>query len=104
MANNKMIVKNDGKTLTIQLPSVFTFNQHQAFREAYQKHLQVINHYVIDLLHVELLDSSALGILLVFYKTAKGTNEKATFSLIHSKPQVRRLLEMAHFQEMFKVL
>ena len=87
-----------GKKAIIKIDGPFDFNAGQEFRKNYeqilsQEGLEAID---IDLATVNVLDSGALGMLLLLREKAK-----VNISLLNSKGGVRQLLEVANFHKMF---
>ena len=84
--------------LTIQISGRFDFNCHRDFRVAYEGHAPM-NEYVVDLKDADYLDSSALGMLLVL----REEREPARVRVVNCRPAVRRILEIASFQDLFSL-
>ncbi|HIJ83460.1 MAG: hypothetical protein HW380_695 [Magnetococcales bacterium] len=92
-------ISKDGDTVTIMFPEIFGFSLRREFKEATSSHRPGIR-YQLDLRTVTKIDSSALGMLLLFREGAGG--ESADISFIGVRPEVRRLLQLANFQNLFK--
>ncbi len=88
----------DGTTLTITPGGRFDFTIHREFRQAYAN-TTGSRHYVINLQHTDYLDSSALGMLLLLREYAGG--DKADIRILHCRPEVRTIFEVANFQKLF---
>ncbi|CAE6908455.1 MULTISPECIES: STAS domain-containing protein [Pseudomonas] len=91
----------DGKVLTIQVQGRFDFAAHQHFRDAYEKASISPSRYVVDLAETTYLDSSALGMLLLLRDYAGG--ETAKISVINSNADVRKILSISNFEQLFDV-
>jgi anti-anti-sigma factor len=91
----------DGKELTIYLDERFDFGKVQDFRLAYSKGNEGINSVVINLQKTKYMDSSALGMLL---NMQKSLNDSVTsFKIIHCRPQVLKILQIARFGKKFDI-
>lgn len=91
----------DGQELTITIQGRFDFNTHQAFRDAYQCAGSTPHRYVVDLNGATYLDSSALGMLLLLRD--HGGSDKADIHLINCKPDVRKVLSVSNFEQLFAI-
>ncbi|MBF0135173.1 MAG: STAS domain-containing protein [Magnetococcus sp. DMHC-1] len=93
------IEENSG-LVTLRLPAEFNYKSHREFRECYA-HRSPKQAYVIDFSNVIKFDSSALGMLLLL-RSHCGEN-KANIHLINCNPHVRRVLEVARFNDFFRI-
>lgn len=91
---------NDGKTITIKLPGEFDFRSHKDFRETHRDSVQDAQ-YILDFSVTEHIDSSALGMLLLM-REGLG-NDAADVKIINCRPNIKKLLEMASFHQLFEV-
>lgn len=91
----------DGQELTINIQGRFDFNAHQAFRDAYQRADYTAQRYVVDLSGATYLDSSALGMLLLLRD--HGGGDKANIRLINCNPDVRKVLSVSNFEQLFVI-
>ena len=91
---------SDGK-VTIAVNGRFGFDLHQEFRKAYKDLHDPGARYVVDMDRVEYIDSSALGMLLQLREHAGGN--RADVRLIHCRPEIKRILEIANFQKLFQL-
>ena len=91
---------DDGNSLVITLPSEFDFRSHKEFREAH-KDPQPDKQYIVDFSQTEHMDSSALGMLLLMREELG--NVKSRVKFINCRPNIRSLLEMASFHQLFEV-
>ena len=94
-------VSLDGTKLTITVRGRFDFGSHQAFRDAYERFYKVPDIYVVDLKEATYLDSSALGMLLLLRDHAGG--DHARISLINCNPDVRKILSISNFEQLFQI-
>jgi anti-anti-sigma factor len=94
-------VSQDGKKLTISVEGRFDFAKHQEFRESYENLDQKPESFEVDLKAATYLDSSALGMLLLLRDHAGGDNAK--IDLINANADVRKILAISNFEQIFKV-
>lgn len=91
----------DGQELTISIQGRFDFGAHQEFRDAYERVSLSPKRYVIDLDGTTYLDSSALGMLLLLRDHAGG--DRAQISLVNCNPDVRKILAISNFGQLFQI-
>lgn len=91
----------DGQELTIVIQGRFDFSAHQAFRDAYERVNISPKRYVVDLQGATYLDSSALGMLLLLRDHAGG--DYARVSLLNCNADVRKILDISNFQQLFQI-
>lgn len=84
--------------LVIRVNGRFDYSCHKVFRDAFVLAPRAKS-YQVDLSHVEYLDSSALGMLLLLRDYAGG--EEAHVALTNSSKAVNDLLKMANFNRLF---
>lgn len=92
----------DGKELTITVKGRFDFSAHREFRNAYESAPHDMNAYIVDLKDATYLDSSALGMLLLLRDHAGG--ETAHVRIINCNPDVRKILTISNFEQLFNIL
>ncbi|MCY1295084.1 STAS-domain containing protein [compost metagenome] len=92
---------SDGQELTIAIQGRFDFGAHQEFRDAYERVETSPRRYVIDLEGTTYLDSSALGMLLLLRDHAGG--DHAQISLVNCNPDVRKILTISNFGQLFQI-
>ncbi|PSF06186.1 anti-anti-sigma factor [Marinobacter fuscus] len=92
---------DDGQALTIQVEGRFDFSTHQAFRDAYEHNDPSVSEYIVDLSDTTYLDSSALGMLLLLRDHAGGDN--ARISIRNCNVDVRRILSISNFEQLFSI-
>jgi anti-anti-sigma factor len=89
----------DGKVITIDISGRFDFSVHQEFRQIYESAHSPGRQYIIDLRQTEYVDSSALGMLLLLREHAGG--DRANVQLLHCRPEVKKILTIANFDQLF---
>ncbi|EMP55874.1 STAS domain-containing protein [Marinobacter koreensis] len=92
---------DDGETLVISIEGRFDFSTHQAFRDAYEHGESGVHRYVVDLTDTTYLDSSALGMLLLLRDYAGG--DSARISIENCNSDVRRILSISNFEQLFAI-
>ena len=92
--------ENDG-TLTIRVDGRFDFSIHQDFRAAYENAGEAVSGYEIDMRTTSYLDSSALGMLLLLRDYAGGDNSNV--SIVNTSPDVKKILTISNFEQLFSV-
>jgi anti-anti-sigma factor len=92
---------SDGQELTILIQGRFDFGAHQEFRNAYERVTRTPQRYVVDLKDTTYLDSSALGMLLLLRDHAGG--DSAQIRLLNCNPDVRKILAISNFEQLFKI-
>lgn len=93
--------EQDG-TLIISVEGRFDFSTHQDFRHAYEAQADWPKRYQIDLAGVDYLDSSALGMLLLLRDHAGG--DDARIQLSNCRPDVRKVLTISNFEQLFEIV
>lgn len=92
----------DGQELLISIDGRFDFSAHQDFRDAYERMDASPRRYRVDLSSASYLDSSALGMLLLLRDHAGG--DSAQISLVNCRPDVRKILAISNFEQLFKIV
>ncbi len=95
------VASADGSELTIKIDGRFDFSCHQDFRRAYEEVAEQPENYVVDMAGASYLDSSALGMLLLLRDHAGG--ETANISIINCNADVKKILSISNFEQLFKV-
>lgn len=93
---------NDGAELTIEVAGRFDFSAHQEFRKAYEISGAKPRKFVIDMRGANYLDSSALGMLLLLRDYAGG--DTAQISISHCSPEVKNILTVSNFDQLFHLV
>lgn len=99
----KVIVDKVAKKVILKLVGRFDFNANREFQDSYDalfKHGEVES-IDVDLMEVNYLDSSALGMLLLLRENAEPGAIK--IALVNSQGPVRQILEVANFHKLFTV-
>lgn len=91
----------DGQELTIVIQGRFDFGAHQEFRDAYERINASPTRYIVDLKGTTYLDSSALGMLLLLRDHAGG--DEADIRLLNCNPDVRKILAISNFEQLFQI-
>lgn len=89
---------------TLSLNGRFDFNAHREFKEAYSSILTdaKINSLEVDLSGLDYLDSSALGMLLMMRERVEAAGKE--ISLSNPNPTVVKILDIANFNKLFKII
>ncbi|MBF0215071.1 MAG: STAS domain-containing protein [Magnetococcales bacterium] len=85
--------------VTITLDEKFVFSDHRSFRTTYHNRAPGTR-FVLDFRRVTYMDSSALGMLLLLKEEGAG-GDKNRVQLLHCNDQVRKILEVANFTQLF---
>ena len=94
-------ISDDQSMLTIAIKGNFDFNLHKEFRDAYASLQPPVKECIIDMAGAEYMDSSALGMLLILKDHAASVG--ADVRLKNCRPDIRGILAVANFDEMFTV-
>jgi anti-anti-sigma factor len=89
------------QTLTINVSGRFDFGINQEFRKATDQAASSVKTIVIDMMKVDYLDSSALGMLLVLRE--KVGESKSAVKIRNVKAEVMKILKIANFDKLFTV-
>ena len=88
---------------SLHIPERFDFSYHKQFTEQYQAALarDGISQISLDFTRVNYLDSSALGMMVLFQKKAKSKNINVR---IHgAQESAKEILQIAHFDRLFDI-
>ena len=96
-------VEKKGSTARLTFNGRFDFSSHREFRNACDEAVQTpeIKEIEVDFRHVDYLDSSALGMLLLLREKAQNANLKV--SLTNCTGLVQQVLDVANFQKLFTI-
>ncbi len=96
------VISDDG-VMTLKLQGRFDFNAHRDFRAGIDLIAKESsgNQIQVDLQDVDYIDSSALGMLLMFRDKAMA--EHKTVSLTHCRGSIRQVLDIANFGKLFVI-
>lgn len=88
---------------SMQVPERFDFSYHKDFTEQYQRILDEggITEIILDFSRVSYLDSSALGMMVLFQKKAKSNN--INVRIRGAKASAREILQIANFDRLFEI-
>lgn len=88
---------------TIQVPERFDFSYHKQFTDQYQAVLSdnSIKEIALDFSKVGYLDSSALGMMVLFQKKAKQMNIKVRIR--GARESAKEILQIANFDRLFDI-
>jgi HptB-dependent secretion and biofilm anti anti-sigma factor len=89
----------NGETV-VRIGERFDFSLHREFRNAYREAQSGTGSYVVDLKDTEYMDSSALGMLLLLREHA---GKRGTVRLVNCQADVKRILAIANFQQLFDI-
>ncbi|WP_404425916.1 STAS domain-containing protein [Thalassospira australica] len=94
--------EQSGDTIKVELNGRFTFGDHSGFRKLIDEiRSQSAEVQILDLSGVEFIDSAGLGMLLL--ARDEGEKARATVILKGAQGQVKRMLEVARFDTLFKL-
>ncbi len=88
---------------SLQIPERFDFGYHKQFTEQYQAILDAgaVTDIALDFSKVSYLDSSALGMMVLFQKKAKSQN--ISVRIKGAKDNAREILQIANFDRLFEI-
>ena len=93
--------KSGDGILTINIQGRFDFSTHLEFRRCYEALSDEPACYRLDMGETTYLDSSALGMLLLLRDRAGG--DKAAIEIINCNPDVKKILTISNFQQLFRI-
>ncbi len=91
----------NGNKIEIRVNGRFDFSVHREFRDAYRDTEGPACEYEVNLRGVEYMDSSALGMLLLLREYAGG--ERARIAISNCGSEICRILQIANFQQLFRM-
>ena len=89
------------KCLTVSVSGRFDFSLHEEFRNAYEKTADPGWEIVLDMKHVDYMDSSALGMLLLLREHTG--DDEANIRIINTAPEIKNILRVSNFEKLFKI-
>ena len=103
MSGTITVSHGDGE-ITVHVKGRFNFEAHSQFRAAYQNEASgdKPKRFILDLAGTDYIDSSALGMLLLLREEAGGND--ADIQICNARPEIRKILETANFQRLFKIV
>jgi len=94
-------VSENHDTITISVKDRFDFAKHRAFRDSYRNSPKSAK-FVLQMREVNYIDSSALGMMLILREHAmKHRSDKV--KIIGCNPEIRKILTIANFNQMFDI-
>lgn len=89
--------------ISLQIPERFDFGYHKEFTAQYQTILEAgkVSEIALDFSRVSYLDSSALGMMVLFQKKAKGKN--ISVRIRGAKDSAKEILQIANFDRLFDI-
>jgi len=94
-------IDEEAQQLTIIIFSDFNFNSYNAFRDAYSNEKYLPYKIIIDLSKCTMLDSSALGMLLIMKKFLQKNDGE--IEITGANDVVRNVLNIVHFEKKFSI-
>ncbi|MGQ8366539.1 STAS domain-containing protein [Glaciecola sp. 1036] len=87
----------------LQIPERFDFSYHKDFTEQYQTILNdgTVSEIALDFSKVGYLDSSALGMMVLFQKKAKSKN--ISVRIRGARDSAKEILQIANFDRLFDI-
>lgn len=88
---------------SLLIPERFDFGYHKQFTDQYQAVLDSgdVTDIALDFSKVNYLDSSALGMMVLFQKKAKSKNIKVR--ICGAKDSAKEILQIANFDRLFDI-
>jgi len=96
------VTSADGNSLTISIDGRFDFSAHQSFRDSYEKVSPIPGEILVDMKSTSYLDSSALGMLLLLRDHSGG--DSSNISLKGCNEDIRKILTISNFEQLFKIV
>jgi len=95
-------IQEDQSIVTIAISGIFDFDLHDEFRKAVTA-TKDYSHFkfIVDMGAVQDMDSSALGMLLLLRESVQG--DPSRIELVKCQPDIKEMLLMANFDDMFTV-
>lgn len=90
---------SDQQVVTIHLPERFTFENKEAFYQAYKSIGPTVPNWIVDFSKTKYIDSPALGMLVSLQKYTAGKS----ITLKGASEDVMGILEMVHFHKLFNI-
>lgn len=100
--NVQAVTGSDGKTLTISVSGNFQFSLHREFRDAYVGFATAGAEIRVNLAATTYMDSSALGMLMLLQAHTKTHHQQVVIE--SPQPATRRILEIASFDKLFRIV
>lgn len=99
----QIATRTEDRRVVLRLSGRFEFSTHREFRDAIDRVLEMhgIDELVVDLIDVDYVDSSALGMLLMLRERA--ASAKLGLVLGNPRGMVRQALDIARFDKLFVI-
>jgi anti-anti-sigma factor len=94
-------LQEDKNQLTLKLSGQFNFSMYNEFRDAYSDEKYKKYNITIDMQDCSMVDSSALGMLLIMKKYMDKGDGEITIS--NSNEEVMKVLQIVHFEKKFTI-
>ena len=94
-------ISTDGSEVTISVTGRFDFSAHRDFRECYESVAARPERFTVNLRDAIYLDSSALGMLLLLRDHANALSAKV--EITNCTPEVRKILTISNFEQLFTI-
>ncbi|MBF0188232.1 MAG: STAS domain-containing protein [Magnetococcales bacterium] len=91
----------EGTTITLQVSGILNWDQRGGFMQAITGAGPGFN-YIVDLSETENIESAGLGMLLMMREMCGGG--KADITLKNANAQVREVMKMAQFSQLFRLV
>lgn len=102
-SNTIEVIRKDGEVI-LSVVGNFTFDLHLTFKRAtdpLKAHQDNVKLYTVDFARTGRVDSSALGMLMIFFGEMGGDRNK--MRIINASPSHRQILDVALFEEWFRI-
>ncbi len=98
----KLNTAADGTEAVVSISGRFDFSTHGEFRQVLDGlRAARFSKYTVDMGAVDDMDSAALGMLLLLRDAVGG--EKTDVHLVRCRAEIREMLKMANFQDLFRI-
>ena len=92
---------NNKSTFTISIAGIFNFSMLYDFRKSYSDPDVALAKIIVDFRETEMVDSSALGMLLNMQKDLNKADKEIT--IINSNKSVKKILVITNFEKKFSI-
>lgn len=99
----KIVKYQQQDALHVSFEGKFTFAQHEAFREILEQlKAPSLKQMILQVKHVEFIDSAGMGMLLLAKDEAEKHNKQ--FIIAGASGQPKKMFDMANFQNLFAMV
>jgi len=95
-------VSSDSKVVTISVKGRFDIHVFEEFKLAYKNVSPPCESYRVDMAEVELLDSAALGMLLLMRERV-GDPSRTNIFIVNCRPEIKRTLESVGLHKLIPI-